>query len=133
MRSRRGAGSAPGLVLLLAASLLAPPSGAHPRPNVHKHARALETLIVLGAGSPARRARAERHGVLDLNVKPKATVVWVDGRRHGPCSRFDGSPGKLRLPAGFHDLRLVLPDGHAVERQVRVRPGVEHNVTLDLR
>ena len=71
--------------------------------------------------------------MLDINVKPKATELWVDGRYRGTCGEFDGHPGKLHLAAGLHDIRLVLPDGTAVERQVRVRAGVELNVGLDLR
>ena len=72
-------------------------------------------------------------GILDMNVKPRATEVWVNGVRRGTCDDFDGHPEKLRLPAGNHRLKLVTPEGDEIARDIRVRAGVELNVGLDLR
>ena len=73
------------------------------------------------------------HGSLDMNVKPKATEVWVDGTFRGTCDTFDGHPGKLNLLPGMHTLKLVTPEGVSVEHEIRVRANTEFNVGLDLR
>jgi hypothetical protein len=72
-------------------------------------------------------------GMLDLNVKPRATEVWINGTLHGTCDAFDGFPSKLSLAPGLYRIRLVTPDGIDAVRELRVRPGVELNVALDLR
>ena len=87
-------------------------------------------------------ARAARHtvvvhgrpaGVLDLNLKPKATEVWVDGRFRRIADDFDGIPQKLLLTQGHHRLKLVTPDGVEVARDIRIQAGTEINIGLDLR
>ena len=116
---------------LLSASLV----NAHPRARFHRHGRTT-AVIVVGKPRPASRAvvvNGARHGVLDLNVKPKATSVWIDGRFRGTCDAFDGFPNKLALAPGIHTIRFVTPDGIEAARDVRVRAGIEINVGLDLR
>ena len=59
------------------------------------------------AGELARATRAARLsglGALDLNIKPKKTAVYVDGKYVGVASDFDGSPGYLWLKKGTHQL-----------------------------
>ena len=119
------------IVALLSVSLV----DAHPRARFHRHGRST-AVIVIGKTKPAPRVIAvngARQGVLDLNVKPKATRVWIDGRLRGTCEAFDGFPNKLTLAPGMHNIRLVTPEGHEAARDVRVRAGVEVNVALDLR
>ena len=72
-------------------------------------------------------------GLLDLNVKPRKTQIWIDGTFRGTCDTFDGRPGKLQLAPGLYRIRLVTPNGIDVQRDLRVRPGIELNVALDLR
>ena len=72
-------------------------------------------------------------GVLDMNVKPRSTEVWVDGTFRGTCDAFDGHPKKLHLRPGTHRIKLVTPDGLEVAREIRVRAGIEFNVGIDLR
>ena len=89
----------------------------------------------MGTPKPVRHAvviNGRRHGVLDMNVTPKETRVYVDGKLRGTCDDFDGYPGKLNLLPGKHDIRLVTPDGVSVERRVSIKAGVEVNVGLDL-
>lgn len=118
-------------VALLAGGIAA----AHPRARAHHHARRTP-VIVIGKPRPAHRVvvvNGARYGVLDLNVKPRATEVWVDGTLRGTCDEFDGYPDKLTLAPGMHAIRLVTPDGDDVSRSLRVRAGIEINVGLDLR
>ena len=118
-------------VVLLAGGIVA----AHPQTRPHHHARR-NAVIVVGKPRPARRVvvvDGARHGFLDLNVKPRASEVWIDGRFRGSCADFDGFPDKLALNPGMHTIRFVTPDGDDVARDVRVRAGVEVNVGLDLR
>ena len=119
---------------LTAAGSIAPSVQAGPRAH-RRHHRA-KAVIVVGP------ARAVRHtvvvhgrsaGVLDLNVKPKATEVWVDGRLRGIADDFDGIPQKLLLAHGPHRLKLVTPNGVEITRVIRVQAGTEINIGLDLR
>ena len=101
----------------------------------HRHHEA-KAVIVFGNPQPVQSAvvvHGRPAGILDLNVKPKQTEVWVDGSLLGTVDNFDGRPGKLRLVAGEHRLKLVTPEGVAVARNIRVQAGVEIDVGLDLR
>jgi len=120
---------------LLCALLAAPMAEAHRLGRGHHH-RHRSALIVVGKPRPVKRVAVidgRPAGVLDLNVEPRATEVWVDGTRRGTCADFDGFPAKLTLTAGLHEIELVTPDGLVVEREVRVVAGREINVGLDLR
>ena len=125
------------LALLAATWVATPDASAHRRAYRHAHhLQQAKAVIVLGKRRPMRKAAlaaGRSTGVLDLNLKPKATEVWVDGTLHGTVERFDGRPGKLQLIAGNHRLKLVTPEGLVVARDIRVRAGVEVNVGLDLR
>ena len=119
------------IAALLSASLV----DAHPRARFHRHGQTT-AVIVIGKPKPAPRAvvvNGARHGLLDLNVKPKATSVWIDGMFRGTCDAFDGFPNKLVLAPGIHTIKFVTPDGIEAARDVRVRAGIEINVGLDLR
>ena len=98
----------------------------------HRHAKA---VIVVGKPKTVRAVVIDgvAHGTLDMNVKPRATEVWVDGKLRGTCDAFDGHPKKLHLRPGTHRIKLVTPDGLEVAREIRVRAGIEVNVGIDLR
>lgn len=118
---------------LAVAALLSPAVMAHPRRYHHRHGNA---VIVVGKPRPVRTAvviNGRPHGILDMNVKPKSTEVYVDGTFRGTCGALDGFPDKLYLLPGKHRIKLVTPDGITVRRDVRVRAGVEIDVGLDLR
>lgn len=92
--------------------------------------------IVVGKPRPARHevvVKGTLQGTLDMNVKPKSTEVWIDGQRRGLVDQFDGRPTKLHLTPGMHTVKLITPDGLAVEREVRVTAGNEIDIGLDLR
>lgn len=116
---------------LLSASLV----DAHPRARFHRHGRTT-AVIVVGKPKPAPRVvvvNGATHGILDLNVKPKDTRVWINGVFRGTCDAFDGFPNKLTLAPGIHTIKFLTPEGIEAARDVRVRAGVEVNVGLDLR
>jgi len=72
------------------------------------------------------------HGVIDLNVDPDDTEVYVDGKLRGTVDDFDGAPGKLHLLPGTHRIRLQAPDGDEWIRKVKVVAGHEINIKLEL-
>ena len=124
--------------LILAIMLVAVSTAeAHRRAYRHTHhTQRTKAVIVIGKPRPlyeAAIAGGRSTGLLDLNVKPKQTQVWVDGALQGTVDLFDGRPGKLRLIAGNHRLKLVTPEGLEVARDIRVQPGVEVDVGLELR
>ena len=122
-------------VLLIAGAAMALPSAvAHPR--FRHHGDSTSAVIVIGKPRPLRQTvvvRGRPAGVLDLNVKPKDTRVWVDGNLRGKVDEFDGHPRKLHLVAGDHRVKLVTPDGVEVARVVKIEADVEVNVGLELR
>ncbi len=123
------------LAALSLTTMLFPAVAAHPRAHDHRH-RASTAVIVVGKPKPVRQAvvvNGTAQGVLDLNVKPKETEVWIDGRMRGTVDAFDGHPAKLHLRPGIHEVKLVTPEGIEVSRDLRVRAGVELNIGLDLR
>ena len=109
---------------------------AHSTPRFAGRKRAAVPVIRLSKPRPAPKIaviHGTEPGLLDLNVKPRRTEVWIDGALLGTCDSFDGYPAKLSLPPGLYRIRLVTPGGIDVGRDLRVRPGVELNVALDLR
>ncbi len=122
--------------LPLLAVLWSLPAAAHPRAWHHLHRSDHSSVMRHSGGKPSRLTvvvNRHRFGKLDLNVKPKATEVWVDDVYHGTCDAYDGSPDKLYLRPGSRRLLLVTPDGVAVQREVDVEAGVETDIKLDLR
>ena len=119
------------LAVLLGVSV----ADAHRATRTQRPAKAT-AVVVVGKPKPVSRVvvvNGARQGVLDLNVRPKETEVWVDGRLRGTCGEFDGHPDKLNLRPGMHSIRLVTPEGIVAARDIRVRAGIEINVGLDLR
>ena len=102
---------------------------AHPGRRPHRH----RAVVVIGKPRPIRTTiviGGRPHGVLDMNVKPKDTEVWVDGKMRGTADDFDGHPQKLSLPAGPHTLKLITPDGEVYRRELHVTAGTEVELNL---
>ncbi len=123
---------------LAMAALLVPAASAHQRPHRHHHHHHHngKTVIVVGKPRPARTAivvNGLRHGVIDVNVKPGATEVYVNGRFRGTADTLDGYPNKLHVQPGTHVIKLSTPDGVFVEREIHVPAGMEIDLRLDLR
>jgi hypothetical protein len=92
-------------------------------------------VIVVGPRQPLHRTvlvAGRPAALIDFNVTPKATRIWVDGTFRGTCDEFDGHPQKMTLRPGTHHIRLVNPDGIEVERSVTVAAGYEVNLNLEL-
>jgi len=72
------------------------------------------------------------HGVIDFDVEPDSTKVYVDGEMRGQVDDFDGAPGKLHLRPGRHLIRLTTEDGDSWTERIRVVAGNEINIKLEM-
>jgi hypothetical protein len=77
--------------------------------------------------------RRVNYGSVDFNVDPQQSQVFVDGRYLGVADDFNGFPQTAKLPAGYHDVKIVSPDGRTVGRRIYVAAGEELNFNLNLR
>jgi len=73
------------------------------------------------------------YGEVDFNVEPQNSRIFVDGRYLGIADDFNGWPQTAKLPAGYHDVEVVAPDGRREQRRVYVAAGQELNFNLDFR
>src|SRR5262245_36451097 len=63
------------------------------------------------------------YGAIDLNVKPGAAEVWVDGKFVAEAKDLDGYPSYLWLPEGAHHV-IVYKGGYArFEEDIEVQRG----------
>jgi len=116
-------------VLAAALSLTtAGPAAAHWRAGLHPHARA--GVHAPWVAPPAVVLRAPALALIDFNVEPKTTRIWVDGSYRGTCEEFDGHPQKMALAPGRHHVRLESPAGGVTERTVELPAGYELNLDL---
>ena len=77
-----------------------------------------------GAYGAVGLERAAVPGALDLNVKPKDTQVYLNGKYIGVTDNFDGVPRALWLKEGTYEIIFYL-DGYAtVVREFTIHPGV---------
>jgi len=126
MRSSHRICRAAGL-LATGIALAATPAGAHWAPRATPHGRWWNVRATFGA-SPVLLVRGRPPALVDFNVEPKSTRIWVDGTFRGICDEFDGHPQKMSLAPGRHHIRLVLPDGRELVRTVELSPGYELNL-----
>lgn len=70
------------------------------------------------------------YGEVDFNVEPQSSRVWIDGRLLGIADDFNGWPQTAKLPAGYHNVRVVAPNGRTDERRIFVAAGQEMNFNL---
>jgi hypothetical protein len=124
---------------LLALSLVASPLGmssanAHhsSRYYYHDHVSTGEAILaaVLTAGIVVAAASMESQayagapwGVIDTDVKPSDTQVYLDGGYVGVSGKFDGWPGYLPLQPGTYDLEFRRPGFEPFHLKARVLPG----------
>ena len=110
------------------------PATAHRRARPHRHV-IVRPSIVIGTPAPVQRVvlvAGKPSAVIDFNVQPKATRIFIDGTYRGTCAEFDGYPQKMYLSPGLHHIRLVTPDGVEINRKVDLVAGYEVNINLDL-
>ncbi len=127
------------LVGTVLAALVSPALWAHMRPYPHRHRKVHQhqgATIFLGAPKTVKHhvvLQGRPAGYLDMNIKPKTTEVWVDGRFRGIVDDFDGRPQMLRLRAGKHKVKLVTPDGTVLQRDIKITAGTQVEVKLNLK
>ncbi len=101
----------------------------------HPRRHPLRASIVVSAPRPVTHVvliDGRPGALIDLDVSPETTRVFVNGSFRGTCDDFDGFPQKLTVRSGRHHLRLVTPDGQTFERDVEVAAGTEVNLELEL-
>jgi hypothetical protein len=133
--------------LAVAFALVATPLGAsvaearhssHYRNRDLKLAEALALLVVGGLviaamGNGSTEYIGAPWGVIDTEVKPPDTQVYVDGAYVGKTRDFDGWPGYLPLSPGTYHVEFRYP-GHATFRvRARVLPGRRLVIKQNLR
>ena len=62
-------------------------------------------------------------GALDLNVKPKDTQVYLNGKYIGVTDNFDGVPRALWLKEGTYEIIFHLDGYSTVVREFTIQPG----------
>lgn len=63
-------------------------------------------------------------GAVDVDVRPKGALVYLDGQRIGKVGEFDGFPGYLWLEEGTYDL-VFYKEGHeTLHEVVTIYPGL---------
>ena len=63
-------------------------------------------------------------GAVDVDVRPKGTVVYLDGQRIGKVGEFDGFPGYLWLEEGTYDLVFYHEGYETLHEVVTIYPGL---------
>ena len=78
------------------------------------------------------RYRTTAYGEIWLNISPDDAVVYVDGAFWGRAGDINGWWKSRRIPAGTHTIRVEHPDYGVVEQTVKVVPGRDTEVAIDL-
>ena len=73
-----------------------------------------------------------RTGAVDLDVVPKRTEVFVDGRYMGTAGKFDGYPGYLWLDEGTHTLTFTAEGYRTFSQSFVVRSGMLTDVRFEM-
>jgi hypothetical protein len=63
------------------------------------------------------------YGIVEFDVKPKNSSVYVDNKYLGTVSQLSGRHHEADLPGGYHAIKIVAPDGRTVERTVYLAVG----------
>lgn len=100
------------------------PRVAFSRPVLFGHVAVLPRVVV---SRPVVHGRVAV-GVLDFDVEPEETAVFVDGIYRGTADDLDGFPSKLYLPAGTHRVTLRTPGGRVWSETITVLPGRELDI-----
>jgi hypothetical protein len=70
------------------------------------------------------------YGRVDFDVNPNKSQIFVDGAFIGIADDLDGWPHTAKLPAGYHDVRIITPDGRTDHRRIFVAAGQELKFNL---
>jgi len=70
------------------------------------------------------------YGRVDFDVNPNKSQIFVDGAFIGIADDLDGWPQTAKLPAGYHEVRVVTPDGRTDHRRIFVSAGQELHFSL---
>ncbi len=63
------------------------------------------------------------YGTVRFDVKPRNSKIYVDKKYLGTVSDLNGRHHEENLPRGYHDVKVVAPDGRKVERTVYLAAG----------
>jgi hypothetical protein len=63
-----------------------------------------------------------------LQVTPKETEVYIDGRYAGKVGAFQGFWQRLEVPAGGHELTLYLEGYRTMREKVHFEPGASYKI-----
>jgi hypothetical protein len=74
-----------------------------------------------------KQGRPVRSGTLRLHTFPKGARVWVDG-----VLKVESTPATLVLSEGKYQLRIQLPGGEAIEREIEIEAGISKETTIDI-
>jgi len=77
-------------------------------------------------------AAAAGIGAVDLNVKPGAAEVWVDGKFMAEARDLDGSPSLLWLKQGDHHVVIYKGGYRSFDEQVSIAPGQKLDLKVRL-
>ena len=77
-------------------------------------------------------AAAAGIGAVDLNVKPGAAEVWVDGKYMAEARDLDGSPGLLWLREGPHHVVIYKGGYRSFDEQVSLASGQKMDLKVRL-
>ncbi len=85
-----------------------------------------------GGGVPMSFALMAGFGALDLNVKPGAAEVWVDGKFVGEARDLDGYPSFLWLQEGEHRVQIYKGGHVSFDERLEVRRGTRRELKVRL-
>ena len=80
------------------------------------------------SGYSLRGVASHKLGALDLNVKPKNTKVYLNGRHIGKADKFDGAPRFLWLKEGTYELIFYSEGYKTVRKEFTIEAGTRINV-----
>jgi len=63
-----------------------------------------------------------------IQVTPKEAEVYVDGRRVGTVSEFDGFTQRLEVPPGGHELVVYLDGYRTIHERLYFQPGTSYKI-----
>ncbi len=71
------------------------------------------------------------YGIIQFNVKPESSRVFVDGKDIGAVQELQGRHHEAKMPTGYHEIRVVSPDNQSYVRTVFVALGEKYKFEHD--
>lgn len=78
------------------------------------------------------RVKQVDYGKVEFRVNPVDTQIYVDNKPLGMVRDMEGRHHTAKMPHGYHEIKLVAPDGHTVQRNIYVAAGETFKLDLDL-